>query len=61
LKERTSGAIKFRQGKPVEAGVKAERAGCATLGVGGGPDPAAKAAAMAVLQAALRRYLLGGQ
>lgn len=59
VKERTSGATTFAQGKIIEAGVKAARAGCVKLGVSGGPNPEAKAAAMADLKAAVRRHLLG--
>ena len=47
----------FAQGKPIDSGMRAARA-CITLGIEGGPNPAAKAAVMEDLKAAVRRYLL---
>lgn len=59
IKERTSGATTFAQGKLVDGGVKAARAACVKYGIEGGPNPAAKAAAMADLKAAVTKHLLG--
>lgn len=61
IKERVSGAITFAAGKPIEAGMAAARAACVKRGVEGGPNPAAKAAAMADLKDAVKKHLLGGQ
>jgi dienelactone hydrolase len=61
-KERTSGQITFTaQGQPNAAGVAAALAKCRTYGVSGGPNPAAKAAAMTELKAAVQRHLIEGK
>lgn len=61
-KDRLSGEIVAdKQGRTIEAGRTKALAGCRTLGVSGGPNPAAKAAAMADLKAAVRRHLLEGR
>lgn len=57
-KERTSGQVTYAQGKPNEAGTKAALAACVKLGVEGGPNPAARAAAMADLKGAVKRHLM---
>lgn len=57
-RERTSGKVTFANGRQVAEGHRAALAACRRYGVSGGPDPAAKAAAMADLTAAVRRHLL---
>lgn len=56
-RERRSGEVTFANGRRVEEGRRAALAGCRTYGVTGGPDPAARAAAMSALTAAVRRHL----
>ena len=58
-KERTSGAqTGDKGGVRNEAGIKQALAACMTLGIVGGSDPAAKAASIADLKAAVRKHLL---
>lgn len=59
-KERISGRTTFAGGKRDDAGHAAALAACRTLGVEGGPDAAARSAAMADLKAAVKRHLLDG-
>lgn len=57
-KERTSGKVTFANGRQLAEAHRAALAACRRYGVSGGPDPAAKAAALADLTAAVRRHLL---
>jgi dienelactone hydrolase len=59
-KERKSGQVTFANGRRVDAGMAAALAACRTQGVSGGPNPAAKAAAMNDVKAAVKRHLLPG-
>ena len=61
-KERVSGQItNDQQGRRIEVGLKSALAACRMRGVSGGPNAAAKAAAMNDLKEAVRRHLLGGR
>ncbi len=57
-KERTSGQVTFTAQGPNAAGLAAALAKCRTYGISGGPNPAARAAAMADLKAAVQRHLI---
>jgi dienelactone hydrolase len=58
-KERTSGlTTNDAQGLPIPAAYKRALAACRTYGVGGGPNEAAKAKAMAALKGYVQRHLL---
>ena len=61
-KERTSGITTVdAKGKSLEEANKKALAACRTLGVSGGPDPEAKAKAMAALKSYVQRHLLDGK
>lgn len=57
-KERKSGKVTFANGRQIEDAHRAALVACRRLGVSGGPDRSAKAAAMADLTAAVRRHLI---
>jgi dienelactone hydrolase len=61
-RERTSGLVtNDANGKAIEPAYKQALAKCRTLGVSGGPNPAAKVKAMADLKAYVQRHLLEKQ
>jgi dienelactone hydrolase len=61
-KERTSGITTVdAKGKPLEEANLKALAACRALGVSGGPDPEAKAKAMAALKSYVQRHLLDGK
>jgi dienelactone hydrolase len=61
-KERTSGITTVdAKGQRLEEANKKALAACRTLGVSGGPDPEAKAKAMAALKSYVQRHLLDSQ
>ncbi len=61
-KERTSGITTVdAKGQRLEEANKKALAACRTLGVSGGPDPEAKAKAMAALKSYVQRHLLDGK
>jgi dienelactone hydrolase len=61
-KERASGVTAIdANGRRIEARYKRALAKCRTYGVSGGPDPSARARAMALLEGYVRRHLLDRQ
>lgn len=57
-KERTSGAVTFAQGRPQPDGLRTAKAACVKLGIEGGPNAAARAAALIDIKAAVRKHLI---